>query len=588
MASTHRDWMLAMGTLTKSGASLGSSSSSIPLVPSVTPLVPESPSLPFPTSSPASSTVATNVNNKERRRLISIESTTSNASSASSTSSSNRGSRAVKQPARRRILVSDSDDDYAESPKRTQPQQKVDNAKVVRKGHPRVALRRKDSNLENVHPSPLDGRAVIKSNALPSQSIMTKHVSVSGIDDVSDDTADKENSAAVARVDAVPLQASSPVKIVRPPSQAHSRPLVHATRFPLVSHRLPAVGVISPRPFHVPSTLRNRYSSSSSATTASGSSGSSTTRSRLQVAPPQGHGVDAAVQWRRPLTPNVRLSLPEHRSDVRKHTHRPQIINLSNSPSMQRVRKRQTSSQVDDLRTSPAATPSLAQSDVPVEESKSVEQIPSQDAPDNTDFADASESAQAAGLIESKPALVSSEPSIDSLSTALDDLKLQLYGTIKTTGYSQAYQPLGATCNGDTADPNVYDFGSLVSQFPLVSGATKGHPVTWTKIGEATFSEVYSCTSSDPEKYAAADSVVVKVIPLHADSPEIIDNYVADLDGSEDDAPGREGQPFTTALADVEREILITRALSDKQDSVGPTGFTELKAYVFRQRSDPM
>ncbi|GAA5980451.1 hypothetical protein JCM10908_001658 [Rhodotorula pacifica] len=126
--------------------------------------------------------------------------------------------------------------------------------------------------------------------------------------------------------------------------------------------------------------------------------------------------------------------------------------------------------------------------------------------------------------------------------------------------------------------PTIYNFTSFISAplAPLasVSTAARSASAWWTKIGEASYSEVFATAAAGGDQ-TTGETVVVKVIPI------------ADPRGSTSITPAvdTEELPFLSDWTAIQREIVTSRALGGDVDAV--PGFVRFKGAFLVQGSYP-
>lgn len=111
--------------------------------------------------------------------------------------------------------------------------------------------------------------------------------------------------------------------------------------------------------------------------------------------------------------------------------------------------------------------------------------------------------------------------------------------------------------------PTIYSFTSFVSS-PPPPLANRAVSSWWTKIGEASYSEVYSTVAEEGDTQAG--TVVVKIIPIADPS----DRGVSVVDDEEE-----EEMPFMSDWSAVHREVETSRLLGGEQSAVD--GFVRFK-----------
>ncbi|GAA5866226.1 hypothetical protein JCM3774_004125 [Rhodotorula dairenensis] len=147
--------------------------------------------------------------------------------------------------------------------------------------------------------------------------------------------------------------------------------------------------------------------------------------------------------------------------------------------------------------------------------------------------------------------------------------------------------------------PTVYNFTSFVSAPPSplasVSTAARTAAAWWTKVGEASYSEVFATAAERNRDHthenlslrsAAADEVVVvKVIPIADPRNEAPASGAPTDDDNDDDDDDDEGLPFLSDWSAVEREIVTSRALGGPDGAV--PGFVRFRGAFLVQGSYP-
>lgn len=114
--------------------------------------------------------------------------------------------------------------------------------------------------------------------------------------------------------------------------------------------------------------------------------------------------------------------------------------------------------------------------------------------------------------------------------------------------------------------PTVYNFTSFVSAplSPLASVSTAARTASawWTKIGEASYSEVFATAAAQRDSAADDDDVVVvKVIPIADPRTRRVESARATADDDDE-------LPFLSDWSAVEREIVTSRALGGPNSAV--------------------
>ena len=125
--------------------------------------------------------------------------------------------------------------------------------------------------------------------------------------------------------------------------------------------------------------------------------------------------------------------------------------------------------------------------------------------------------------------------------------------------FSPAITPLLDFC-GQTAP---YDFASLAGNASSSLGFSS--PTVWRKLGEATYSEVFTVAAKSNKPASLADALVAKIIPLRTHPAP--SEYTTDDEDSDE-------LPEETDWSDALRELRTTRLLGD--DARTP-GFVQLK-----------
>ena len=141
---------------------------------------------------------------------------------------------------------------------------------------------------------------------------------------------------------------------------------------------------------------------------------------------------------------------------------------------------------------------------------------------------------------------------------------LRLHDTDSRNDYPEFLRPLLEECRQETCGP--YEFSAFIKSFPFdpilrdprkVPGWNSGEVLRFSKIGEASYSEVFGI-----------GGVVLKVIPLCDESrPEKVKEEVNEGNG-----------PAPSDVKDVRKEIIVTRAMGEVHE-----GFVKLlKTYIVR------
>lgn len=122
--------------------------------------------------------------------------------------------------------------------------------------------------------------------------------------------------------------------------------------------------------------------------------------------------------------------------------------------------------------------------------------------------------------------------------------------------------------------PTIYNFTSFVSAplAPLASVSTATRSASaawWTKIGEASYSEVFATAAEEEDGGGRDEIVVVKVIPIADPRPP------PRRRGGASTSCGAEELPFLSDWSAIQREIVTSRALGG-QDTAVP-GFVRYK-----------
>jgi hypothetical protein len=164
-------------------------------------------------------------------------------------------------------------------------------------------------------------------------------------------------------------------------------------------------------------------------------------------------------------------------------------------------------------------------------------------------------------------------PEVKREEIPVDDNKLATSQTIPAE-----FAPLLRYCSGPSANApaEILDFAGVVDNpQPLLSNLATEEKVKWSKLGEATYSEVFIISSGAAT--TSSKGIVVKVIPLHM-SPV----HTADEEKVEEafaKAGEKQEEAFTSSIDDLAREIRIFRALSEQSQSSGK-GWPGFKGYV--------
>ncbi|GAA5896729.1 uncharacterized protein JCM6883_006994 [Sporobolomyces salmoneus] len=126
---------------------------------------------------------------------------------------------------------------------------------------------------------------------------------------------------------------------------------------------------------------------------------------------------------------------------------------------------------------------------------------------------------------------------------------------------------LASTLSPDAFKP--YDFSSFVESplAPFSTPSTEDEP--WRKVGEASYSEVFSTTSIEGKE------IVVKIIPI------------ASIKKGNDEKTGEEELPFSSDWEAVKREIEISKCLGGEGEDRRVEGFVRFRGAFLVQGSYP-
>lgn len=355
----------------------------------------------------------------------------------------------------------------------------------------------------------------------------------------------------------------------------------------------------------------------------SSKSSSSSSSASISLPPPRGHHSGSAVSWRRPLLPvipasatNTRpsktlpnnLAAPRQRtnvsvmSDVTRKLDTASPVRIrstmpvtghqssrcshvvvevpfglprsrSPAPATKEPRRRQASSQ------STASTISTTSTCSSGARPRSPSPLP----PSMPTETQISEPSTSSGIASgSDLSLDATDDEDQSASDTVPNTAVPRAAISSTRGSDvpEEFVPLLDHCDGftSTSPAEILDFASFVAQpsplFPASIALEEG-TAKWSKLGEATFSEVF-IVSDDRQK---ADKnvpagIVVKVIPLHM-SPlhmaeeEKVEEAFAKADDKVEDVS-------TSSISDLTREIRIFRSLSN-QDETARRGWPGFK-----------
>ena len=511
-----------------------------------------------------------------RRRVISVDSSTASPSATSVLAK-------VKKPvktARERVLVissdeSGDDDDYVETDSDASEvaaaRKKQNEVKPILQANParrRPILVRKDSNLVNTA-SPLTKLqkashagtpATVESSKLNDTFARPMHASphanlIKGKARVSPQS---QHSIAQQKKNVI-ARSTSPTNSAAslPYLPSHTRgssisidqrakyitPAYKANPLSVLA-RLPSTGFLSPRPLKSVPLSRSRMSSSSSHGSSSTRASSSTTKSsssivanaKMHVAPPRGHGTHADVSWRRPLAPLTIVGL------------------AAAAPSEVHRRTSQSSTQPSDRKLLQTRKESAA--------------VLNSAVPDTASIVSDGSSRQTSA----KSAVTPTDATDMDVTTHLQSLHLQqaVSPCSSPAGSADALDSLLILCGSDGEPAYVRDFTDIVGAFPLVL-ASETQPLVWSKISEATYSEVFMCSQEDQTSHG----IVVKIIPLQKPSRHIDESQLRRSQSSASSSD-TSALPFTSTVQDVERELRITKALQHTTGQMEFSGFTKL------------
>lgn len=506
-----------------------------------------------------------------RGRVISVDSSTASPSATSVLAK-------VKKPvktARERVLVISSDqsrddDDYVETDSDASEvaaaRKKQNEVKPILQANParrRPILVRKDSNLVNTA-SPLTKLqkashagtpATVESSKLNDTFARPMHASphVNLIKGKARVSPQSQHSIAQQKKNVI-ARSTSPTNSAAslPYLPSHTRgssisidqrakyitPAYKANPLSVLA-RLPSTGFLSPRPLKSVPLSRSRMSSSSSNGSSSTRPSSSSMKSsssivanaKMHVAPPRGHGAHANVSWRRPLAPLTAVGL------------------AGTAPTAVHRRPSQSSTQPSDRKLLQTRTDSAA--------------VLNSAVPD-TDGSSRQTSA--------KPAVTPTDAIDIDVSTELQSLDLvqTVSPCSSPAGSADALDTLLTLCGSDGQPAYVCDFADIAETFPLVP-VSETQPLVWSKISEATYSEVFMCSQEDQTSHG----IVVKIIPLQKSSLHIDENQLRRSQSSASSGD-TSALPFTSTVQDVERELRITKALQHTTGQMEFSGFTKL------------
>lgn len=126
-----------------------------------------------------------------------------------------------------------------------------------------------------------------------------------------------------------------------------------------------------------------------------------------------------------------------------------------------------------------------------------------------------------------------------------------------------AVEPLLHACGQTQA----YDFTSFTQHTSLLSphlSVEAQHALTWRKLGEATYSEIFVRVRSDLSKHRQLQddsSMVVKVVPIHL--PKSSSTGRGGVKRRPQDDGSSEEKPEETSISDALRELTVTRLMNE-------------------------
>jgi len=346
----------------------------------------------------------------------------------------------------------------------------------------------------------------------------------------------------------LPLTSSSPVKSSQASSKSEAK-CVHAHAYSYCfCSRPPPILPIS----HVkPATTFTHFPAVAAPQTGNKKS-SAVSSSSLALPPPRGHGVQATAAWRKPLplTPIViagqgrfgfvkpkrppkerEQASPTRRVKERKRTESVEVVvEVQAKPSVKReiidltdereLTHRETTAPIKKKEISPSTLPSA---------------VITRGEPKPLSSASASSATKAALVVAQTPPQTPQTPRLSTLPI------------------SPEFGPLLQACTIPALQP--YDFTSFIRHFPLLLSGTR-----WTKLGEATYSEVFVASSANAtSELGGEETIVVKVIPLH-------------MPDKDNQANGSIETPQTSLCKDVAREVEITKMLAEDGTDTGYPG----------------
>ncbi|KAK9899310.1 hypothetical protein P389DRAFT_209283 [Cystobasidium minutum MCA 4210] len=376
-----------------------------------------------------------------------------------------------------------------------------------------------------------------------------------------------------------------------------------------------AVTKAGSKPVLMPSRVSASSSSNSSRTTSSHKSGPSSSAS-IALPPPRGHKSASTVAWRRPLAPisaarpktkvstlssiarkvesaspmPVRSAAVHVGHDSARSSASRVVVEIpfglprsrSPAPSLKEPRRRQASSQST---ASSSSRSSIGRAYSPLASSQYAGS-PSTSLPRNEAAVLPAELDRSAASIQNASADTSTGSRTFLGTQATQGSVLEALASKE--GLPQDFKSLLDHCDGLSPEQpsRVLDFASFVANplplYPEIPfGGVEAH---WSKLGEATFSEVFIVTNTSQEGIGSEGrpGIVVKVIPLHMPQVQSAEDEKVEEAFAKNEE--KKNEAFTTSIDDLAREIRIFRALSE-QDSKTRKGWPGFRgAYLVRGR----
>ena len=294
--------------------------------------------------------------------------------------------------------------------------------------------------------------------------------------------------------------------------------------------------------------------------------------SSMYVAPPRGHGIQANAHWRRPLTPLVigqvnRIGGARKAGGAIKGKRPPRKYEPVSPVPAQTKKSVATAVQVGmQHMQSQRKCDELA-----VSRLGKVEQN-ARKSGERSSQAGGADKEKASFLRDCDRGIIEDGPKCRDKTIALVETMKLLPAVenlaLPTRTYaSRNHLPLLEACS-DSANISLRasSFSSFIDDFHLIPPSITSSMTTWKKIGEATYSEVFTASFSSlsiGRERPETQEVVVKIIPLYMES---LAPPPAGLQEQQDD---EKEIPQTSLWQDIEREIRITSLLSDSSVSGG-------------------